>query len=372
MNSENLHELINRYEDNLDLIYNEEHDELFKWRAMYTWQQEWRKPEDAFVNFAERFNAASKDFDLLTDNSRMHPSAGVVKLWEKEPKTVEALFYDVLFAEPDGSVEAVHNYMEAFLDGFEKLRQKYFAGNWSYKQDRHSASVYLAMNDPEFNYVFKSSEATTMAKYVDFGFHIGTGESFSLVHYYKLCEDIISALREHRSLLDKHFARLDEGCYVDNSLHLLAFDLMYCSRAYHFYNGLVAPVTGKTIKKRKLEITQEELARRENERLERIAALEQEITELENSCDGCEDISLLDVQVTSEQYGDGMVTAQDINKITVEFTDVKKSFVIDKKYTMRPRFENDDEIVEAFTNYGNAQAQIRKLRSEIKRLKAEN
>lgn len=34
MNKENLHELINRYEDNIGLIYGDEHDELFKWRAM--------------------------------------------------------------------------------------------------------------------------------------------------------------------------------------------------------------------------------------------------------------------------------------------------------------------------------------------------
>ena len=33
MNYDNLHELINRYESNIDILYNEEHDELFKWRA---------------------------------------------------------------------------------------------------------------------------------------------------------------------------------------------------------------------------------------------------------------------------------------------------------------------------------------------------
>ena len=31
MNMENLHELINRYEEKLDVFYNDEHDELFKW-----------------------------------------------------------------------------------------------------------------------------------------------------------------------------------------------------------------------------------------------------------------------------------------------------------------------------------------------------
>ena len=37
MNTDNLHELIDRYESKIDKLYNEEHDELFKWRAfIYT------------------------------------------------------------------------------------------------------------------------------------------------------------------------------------------------------------------------------------------------------------------------------------------------------------------------------------------------
>ena len=34
MNKDTLHELINRYEYNFDLINSDEHDELFKWKAM--------------------------------------------------------------------------------------------------------------------------------------------------------------------------------------------------------------------------------------------------------------------------------------------------------------------------------------------------
>ena len=365
MNYENLHELINRYENDLDRIYDGEHDELFKWRAMYVWRQEWFKLKNAFSSFADRFNAARKEFSLFIDNSRMHPSNGVIKLWEKEPDTVESLFRDTLFADAHGSVSEVQDHMDAFLDGYEALRQKHFPGNWSYKQDRHSASVYLAMNDPSFNYVFKSSEAMTMAKYIDFGFNIGAGMSFSLENYYRLCDEIVAALEEHPSLKEKHFERLGDGYYVDKSLHLLAFDLMYCCRTYGYYKGLVAPATGKTIKKSSSAPTAEELAQKEKERLERIAALEQEIIELERSCDGCEDISLIGVQVTSKQYGIGVVEEQNINRITVQFEEERKTFILDKKYAARPRFENDDEIVEAFTVYGNAQEKIKKLQDQI-------
>ena len=237
MKKDNLHEFIKRYEENINLIYGDVHDELFKWQAMKVWRDEWFKPDTAFASFANRFNAARKEFSLFIDNSRMHPSTGVIKLWEKEPETVERLFYEVLFADAHGDVSEVQKNMDQFLEEYEDLRCKYFPSNWSFKQDRHSASVFLAMNDPDFNYVYKSSEAQTMAKYVDFGLSIGSGSSFSLPNYYRLCDEIVEALREHDSLLKTHFSRLTSEHYNDLSLHLLAFDLMYCCRTYNFYQS---------------------------------------------------------------------------------------------------------------------------------------
>ena len=369
MNYENLHELINRYESNIPLIYDGEGQELFKWKAMYTWRQEWFKPENSFDNFADRFSAAKKEFSLFIDNSHMHPSSGVIKLWEKEPDTVEHLFRDVLFADAGEEVTSVQDHMDAFLEQYEALRQRHYPANWSFKQDRHSASVFLAMNDPDFNYVYKSSEALVTAKYIDFGFNIGSGVSFRLDHYYQMCDEIVAALKEHETLLAKHFSRLKDGYYVDNSLHLLAFDLMYCCRTYGFYKGLTAPVTGKTIKKGKTSApTAEELAQKEAERRAQIERLEEEIEDLERSCNEFEDISLIGVQVTEKDNGIGTVISQEINKVTVQFANEQKTFFLDAKYKFRPRFENDDEIVSAFTEYARIQEQIKRLQDRSKLL----
>ena len=369
MNYDNLHELINRYGAKIDLLYNEENDELFKWKALKCWQDEWFKPQDAFIDFANRFYAARKEFSLFIDNSRMHPSSGVLKLWEKEPETVEHLFYDVLLPDTGGNVADTQKNMEQFLFEYEKLREKYFPGNWSFKQDRHSASVFLALTYPEQNYAYKSSEALTMAKYIDFGFNIGAGGSFSLENYYKLCEEIIQAFRQHEDILEKHFSKLTDEHYYDESLHLLAFDFIYCCRTYAYYKGLIVPDSDKPKKAVQKpaapEISPEELARREAERQQKIAEIEQEIIELENSCEGCEDISLLGVQVTSPQYGVGTVVDQNINRIKVKFSETEKSFILDKQYAARPRFEEDEEIVEIFSRYGRAQEKIKKLKEQL-------
>ncbi|MBR4236501.1 MAG: hypothetical protein IKR85_10660 [Clostridia bacterium] len=369
MNADYLHELINRYEASFDIINDTDHYELFKWQAMKTWRQEWFKPAESFPTFAERFNAARKNFSLFVDNSRMHPAAGVVPLWKEAPDAVEHLFYDVLFADANRDADTAQEHMDAFVDDYNALLLQHFPRNWSYKQDRHSASVFMAMNEPDFNYVFKSGNARRLAQCIDFGL-IGVGAYFRLKDYYRLCDTIVEALREHKSLLEKHFSTLNETHYRDESLHLMAFDLVYCSQTYNYYKGLLTPSRTVPIKKAgSSHVDYEKLARQEEERNAKIAAIEDEIAKLENSCDGVEDISLLGVQVTSPEYGTGTVVSQEINRITVQFEAAKTTFVLNSAYRRLPHFEDEEQVLEAFTAYGNAQEKIEKLKRKLEILR---
>ena len=150
----------------------------------------------------------------------------------------------------------------------------------------------------------------------------------------------------------------------------LAFDLIYCCNTYGYYHGLVAPVTGKTIKKTvKPGLTPEQIAEKEAETAARIQELEQELIDLEKSISEFEDISLDGVQVVSDKYGTGIVIDQKVNRITVRFPDIEKSFILDQKFTGRPRFEDDEEIVAAFTEYGRQQQRIEKIQGEMKRVR---
>lgn len=57
MNAAILDELIHLYEENIDTLYGSEHDEIFKWRALKTFQREWFRNDHP--DFASRFNAAT-------------------------------------------------------------------------------------------------------------------------------------------------------------------------------------------------------------------------------------------------------------------------------------------------------------------------
>lgn len=194
MNTENLHKLIDRYEEGFYVLNNSEHDEIFKWRAARQFRDVWFSNEAKTMPFSEKFNSAKKKFSILTDNSYVSPSNGIVKIAEKER--------------------------------FERERQ-------------------IA----------------------------------------KLTDDL-----------------------------------------------------------RALEIQKEQY----------------------------ESISLLNIEVFQSGHGKGIVTAQHGNKITVKFEACEKVFAIHKKYPMRPKFENDAEITEVFTEYDSLCRNTDMLKRKLNELLSPN
>ena len=362
MNRENLHRLIDKYEEKFYVLNGSEHDEIFKWRAAKQFRDVWFSEEAKAMPFSEKFALAKKKFSILMDNSYVSPSNGVVKIAEHDQETVAYLFENYLFADDGGDLSLRQNNMDTFLAEFDKLRIKYYPQSFKFKQDRHSASCYLAFFAPSSNYIYRYSEAEAFAQNIEFGKDLGSGASFRLDHYYEMCDLIVEALKEHPSLLEKHFAFLSDKCYRDESLHLLAFDLMYCCRTYNYYKGMTHASKKESIK------AYTEAEAREKERAARdaqIAELTDELHGLEMRLEQINGISLLDVEVTQNMYGKGVIIAQQGNRITVKFEAGEKMFIISKKFPVRPKFENDTETVEAFTEYESLLQQIDSLKKKI-------
>lgn len=370
MNLDNLHTIINRYENDLEAVYVKDANELFKWRAIKGWQDAFHS-SDVTGSFKEKFNSAKKTFSYFIDNGYQHPSTGIMKLWEKEPETIERLFTDVLLSDSCNNAQDVQQSMQSFLSAYENLRIKYYPEALSYKLTPHIVSVFMTMDHPAVHYVFRVSAARKMARYIGYKEDIGSATEPNIVNYYKMCDIIVAALKEHPSLQEKHFSYLTDDMYRDESLHMMVFDLMHCSGYRGYYTGLMSS-DGNDQKRRKYTgPSAEEMARKEQERLERIAELEQSINELELSIEDFEDISLVGVEVHFPQYGTGKVVEQKINKIVVQFPEVRKGFLLDKEYKSRPQFENDKEIVEILTVYGRTCKKLDELKKELQCLQRE-
>jgi len=366
MNLNNLHELINRYEENFYMVNNDDHNEIFKWKAIKRFQDVWFSKDAATMNFAELFNKAKSEFSVLVDNKMVSPANGVVKIAEKKPDEVKKLFTDVLFVDDGGNLNTRQNHIDEFLVGMEKLRGQTFPNSWKYKQDRHSASCYLVMVKPEENFIYKYKPVETFARYVEFGKNIGSGETFKLEHYYELGEIVVNALKEHSTLLEKHFALIDDEHYRDKSLHTLAFDIIYCCDSYNFYNGLVHKAKAESVKAYKLE---ELRLKEEMEKQAEIDNLNEQIRELEMRVEPYANISLLNVQVSMRGLGNGVVINQNENRVTVQFENCTKDYCISRKYFVRPVFEDNEEILEAFTEYEKILSEIKTLKNRIKAIK---
>ena len=365
MNKDNLHELINRYENNYHLVTTAPTEEKFKWGAVRGFRDVWFTDNAQAMPFSELFSAAAKESSVLINNSMISPTIGIVKMAEQSEE-VERLFREVLFADYT-TVSELQDHMDQFLEGIEIIRQKLFPRFYRYKQDRHAASCYLSFYAPEKHFIYRYSEAEEFAQYIEFGKDLGSGSDFKLENYYELAEIVVEALKEHPSLIEKYnaFFKDNDQYYYDQSLHIMAFDLMYCSRCYNFYSGLHHANKKDSIK----AYTEQQLKEKEAaERIKRITELEDAIHELDVQMEPYEEISLLGVEVTERTNGTGTVIAQDGGMITVRFSSKTTSYIINKKYKMRPRFENDDEIVEAVTELDNLKEQKAKLEKELGKL----
>lgn len=359
MNKENLHELIKRYEVNFDRINSAEHDEIFKWKVVKCFRDVWFGEAYKELSFAKRFHLATKDSSVLINNSMISPTNGVVKLAEEYPAEVETLFAETLFSGETDPV-IVQAQMDRFLEEMERMRQQKLPSYYRYKQERHAASCYLAFFHPEVHYIYRYSEAEEFAKYIEFGKNLGAGADFSLPNYYEMADLVVEALKEHPSLIERHEKFIEDApkYYRDKSLHLMAFDLMYCCRCYNFYTGL-----SHATKKESLKAYTQQQARQkeEQERLARIQQAEDELHALDVELEQYDDISLLDVEVTLSKAGTGIIVFHDHNMIKAQFPEGVKTFILHKKYPMRTAFENDEAVVDAYTRY----AQLLDLRKKV-------
>lgn len=366
MNFNNLHEIINRYEENFDMVNNKDHDEIFKWKAIKRFQDVWFSEDAKKMNFADLFNKAKSECSILIDNGMISPANGVVKLAEKNPVEVEHLFREVLFADDGGDIAIRQNNMDKFIDEMEKIREQTYPKCWKYKQEKHAASCYLVLYKPEENFIYKYKPVETFAEYVEYGKNIGSGGNFRLDYYYELGEIIVEALKEHESLLEKHFALIDDMHYRDESLHTLAFDIIYCSDTYNFFNGLIHKSKKESVKAHSLE---ELRMKEELEKQAKIDEIKDQIRELERQAEPYESISLLNVKVSMRGLGDGIIISQDKNKVTVQFANATKSYSISRKYFVRPTFEDNEEILDAFTDYEHILSEIETLKKRIEMIK---
>ena len=319
MNKQRLSLLLNNYIKNFSLIQ-KEHRETYKWIAIEHFQRHFNIDAE---NFAEMLREATAKTENLID-STTQPLYGMIFYAEQEPETVRNMF-KALYAEDNGDLGVRQKKIDKFINDSEILRDKYAKDSWRYQQNQRSVMSYLVFMFPEDNYMYKHSQAMEFADCVDFFSDWGNGSNFKLNIYYKMCDELVANIKENKELISKNKERYinsTQPLYKDECLHILAFDIIYCSQRYGLYNGIEYQHTSSADKKEKLKeiekalIVQEQFEKAEEDYKNLLRVKDAILSQFKTLS-----------SVEHKTFGKGVILSVSENGVaSISFGDITKSF----------------------------------------------
>ena len=242
MNSIHLEQIFANYIEKFEWL-NEPtgNNEVYKWRIA----QGFRPKMDAALDASDAV-LPKKLYELrrFTENmidSYTQPFTGLSKFAEQEPETVRQMFRG-LYADDGGDLDKRQEKVEVFLRQSHALRDKYFPDSFLYNDDFHSVTSYLALYDPDDNYIYKATQALRFADCVEFYDDWGAGDHTKLKVYYRMCDWVAQEILKNEAVLKtdaSRFAANPEGTlHPDRNKHILTFDLIYCCSVYGLFHGI--------------------------------------------------------------------------------------------------------------------------------------
>lgn len=326
MNKKNLQQIFANYIDKFDELNDEAHNETFKWWAAV----EFRKRMDKALqsdneNFVAILREIVKDDVVGTIiDGKMQPFGGltaIAGLDDEHADKVKQLFLD-LFANDGNSLKEREKKIASFIQGSNELKSNTkYAKYYSYDQTARSAAGYLFLYDPDHHYMYKASEAHRFANVVEFYEDWGSGDQIDLVKYYKMCNELVDEIKECSALKETSKSRSavkfrykPQVLAEDKEWHILAYDIIYCNKAYDLDRNLT--FIKKSAKEKSLY---EERMRKAQEALDNYMQAEKECQQLDEAIQHYDSILVPGTHVWHRVNGSGTIENRDNGNITVQF-----------------------------------------------------
>lgn len=244
MNRNQLHQIFDNYIGKFEFVNDKEHEEYYKWQVCAQFRV---LMDDALGADAEEFADALYRVKVCSENiidSYTQPFYGLVELARKEPETVQQMFVD-LYSDDNGDVKVQMKLIADFFEQSNELLEKYYPDSYLYKQNSHSVSSYLFLYDPDHHYMYKATQSQVMADCIEFYDDWGSGDNIKLDVYYRMCDEMLAEIKNCPELLNTNKSRYDGGLQLktgalhsDSELHILLFDIIYCSHVYNLFDGI--------------------------------------------------------------------------------------------------------------------------------------
>lgn len=214
MNQKALESIVSFYKANYTKI---ENNELYKWKAVKTFQDNWEKDT---VPFYERLSASLKETSNLLQAGSYYPHRMILWMAEKDEETVEKMFADLFDQSVDIKVR-----IEQFKETSDLLIEKHKEKNvHRHYQDDRAIMVYLSLRYPEEYYLYKYEMFKTFVKRTDCDDIPKKGRIENLFKFKSVCDYIHNYILQDVELLEMYEPRKEQ--YYDPEYHLLVQDMM--------------------------------------------------------------------------------------------------------------------------------------------------
>ncbi len=207
-------------------------NEKYKWEAVKHFQDNW---DINAPDFAEMLGRSLDKTGNLLVSANNFPRGMIIELATAAPEDVRAMFI-ALFDESRDYGERIGEFKRQSGALLETLKQKgtFKPGDQDY-QNENVITTYLWLRFPDRYYIYKYSEARTVAQELGSDYVIKRGRYADNVrNHLALYDEINAALRkddELRALLE---ANLTPECYPDPEMRTLTIDFgFYISRSLH-------------------------------------------------------------------------------------------------------------------------------------------
>ncbi len=207
--------IIELYKENIREI---DKEERYKWEALATYKNAWNVDSD---NFSSMFKSSYRNADNLLRSGNYFPYKMASLLSEKDPEALRTAFKK-LFDESQP--------FEIRYNQFREIFSKHYKGTGNnHYQDLHAISVYLTFEYPEKYYFYKYGVIKDFIKASCYECNnidaMTDPEKMELT--LELCNKVLSYIEKDEDLLEMHFSRLDDKCFIDEDLHILTQDILY-------------------------------------------------------------------------------------------------------------------------------------------------
>ena len=323
MNDNNIKQIFAHYIEQFEHINNPQCREYYKWQIA---KQFPGMMNDALAASSEELPDKLYEVKKLTSNlidSYTQPFYGLVKFAQREPETVRDMF-TALYADDGGDIAKRMERVQNFIAQSNALRDKYYPNSYLYTHTVHSVTCYLFLYDPDHNYIYKPTQSLAFADCVEFYDDWGYGINVKLPVYYRMCDQLVEAIKASKELLATDASRFEKGwgedtstLHPDKEKHILAFDLIYCCSVYNLFDGI--SFTRPKTKERQLMQERKEKA---ESLFQKLKKARQDAKSLHEALEYINSVYVVGLTIKHKKFGEVTIVDKDDYSIRVDVPDI--------------------------------------------------